>query len=289
MSNEGKSAGTEAPAPLAWPPGHYYSPIPNPAEIRADDARVFCEPADAIPAIDLNDGGQCSFFAGLVPHHLPTFFSDAPAPGRRYHFDNDYFRHGEALIYSAILRAHPPRRLIEVGSGFSSALALDVRDTLAQPFDCMFIEPYPGERLDGLLGPTDRDRVNILESRIQDVPTDCFAALRAGDILFIDSTHVLKTDSDVAHHLFRILPALAPGVLIHFHDIFWPFEYPRDWVYGGRAWNELYGMRAFLSFNTAFEIVFFNSYFFSHHRALAERQMPLALRGPGSSLWLRRR
>src|SRR5690606_4967570 len=90
-----------------------------------------------------------------------------------------------------------------------------------------FVEPF-ADRLKSLLREADQDH-RIHESRCQDVPLEVFSALQDGDILFIDSSHVSKVGSDVNDQLFRILPALAPGVFVHFHDIFWPFEYPPEW------------------------------------------------------------
>src|SRR6185295_14291779 len=118
------------------------------------------------------------------------------------------------------------------------------------------IEPYP-DLVKRLLRPDDFDRVQFIRSLVQDVPLKIFDVLEANDILFIDSSHVCKVGSDVYHELFRILPRLRPGVIIHFHDIFWPFEYPEDWLREGRAWNELYLMRAFLQHNEAYEILLF--------------------------------
>jgi hypothetical protein len=105
----------------------------------------------------------------------------------------------------------------------------------------------------------------------------------------VDSTHVLKTRSDVNYILFEILPGFAPGVYVHYHDVYYPFEYTREWVYAGRAWNEVYALRAFLQYNTVFEIVYFNSFFATFHRERLRAAMPLCAMHPGSSLWLRKR
>ena len=108
-----------------------------------------------------------------------------------------------------------------------------------------------------------------------------------GDILFIDSSHVAKIGSDVVYLMTEVLPQLRPGVLVHFHDVFWPFEYPEEWVQEGRAWNETYMLKAFLQFNERFRILLFCSYLALHHRAVLEQHLPLALKNSGGSLWLR--
>ena len=100
-----------------------------------------------------------------------------------------------------------------------------------------FIDPYP-ERLLGLLRPEDHDRAEIRVEPVQAVDLAVFDVLGPGDVLFIDSTHVARTGGDVVHDVFTILPRLASGVRVHFHDMFYPFEYPAAWVFEGRAWNE---------------------------------------------------
>jgi hypothetical protein len=136
----------------------------------------------------------------------------------------------------------------------------------------------------------------VLAQRVQDVPLSTFTALQANDILFVDSSHVVKVGSDVAWILFEILPCLAPGVIVHFHDIPYPFEYPLHWLHAGRAWNEAYVLRAFLQFNADFEIRFFNDFMTTFHGDAVRERMPAAMKSssfeltvPASSLWLARR
>jgi hypothetical protein len=129
----------------------------------------------------------------------------------------------------------------------------------------------------------------ILPAKVQSVDTQLFASLQANDMLLVDSTHVSKLRSDVNHVFFEILPVLGEGVLVHFHDIFWPFEYPKDSVSKGLAWNEAYLLRAFLQFNNSYEIVFFADYMHQRYKAWFEKHMPLFLRNPGGNFWLRKR
>jgi hypothetical protein len=114
-------------------------------------------------------------------------------------------------------------------------------------------------------------------------------ALRSGDVLFVDSSHVAKIGSDVNSLFFDVLPNLAPGVVVHVHDIHYPFEYPKDWVFEGRAWNEAYLLRAFLTMNTDYEILLFNSYLSCFHIDEVAQLMPGWRINPGGSIWLRRR
>ncbi|WP_057846863.1 class I SAM-dependent methyltransferase [Bradyrhizobium retamae] len=211
----------------------------------------------------------------------------------RYSNSSSYFNFGDAYIYSAFICELKPKLIIEVGCGFSSACALDTTERLGIDTKFVFIEPNP-DRLYKLLSPIDRTRSRILEMPVQDVGFDVFAELDAGDILFLDTTHICKTGSDVNHELFHILPRLKAGVLIHFHDIFDSWEYPLEWIgEQNRSWNEIYALRAFLMFNTEFEIVYFNDFMWRHHRQEIE-QTPLgsvlcSINGAGSGLYLRRR
>lgn len=280
------------------PPGHFYSPIPSLAAVADDAARIFPAPPSSIPAIDLGAERQLELLG-----KLEAYYSELPrawqSPGSaRYHYENEYYSYADGISLYLLLRHLRPQKLIEVGSGFSSAVVLDTIDTgkIGAPA-CTFIEPYP-ERLLTLITSDDRKRTTLLESRVQDVPIYVFQSLGANDILLIDSSHVSKTGSDLNYLLFDVLPNLQAGVWVHFHDVFYPFEYPRAWVEAGVAWNEAYLLRAFLQFNQAFSIEFFTSYLLQRHRAVLEQSFPLVLNSekeqlsmqdaPGSSLWLRK-
>ncbi|MDB5393205.1 MAG: hypothetical protein JWM91_711 [Rhodospirillales bacterium] len=210
--------------------------------------------------------------------------------GRRYFFQNPGFSYGDAITYSWILSQARPKRVIEVGSGYSSCLLLDARDRLGlSSMAITLIEPYP-DLLHRLLGAEQPDNARILQKPVQEVETAVFETLDTNDVLFIDSTHVTKIDSDVNHHLFRILPSLRRGVLIHFHDIFYPFQYPKEWILEeNRSWNENYILRAFLMHNDQYEIVFFNAAFDFAADAAERECCPTFFKNTGGSLWLRKR
>jgi Methyltransferase domain len=208
--------------------------------------------------------------------------------GLRYRFENPAYSWGDGSVLHAILRHYRPKRLIEIGSGYSSACTLDtVELNLDGHCQLTFIEPYP-ELLLSLIGDA-ASRVHILQHGVQQTPLALFNELEEGDILFIDSTHVLRTGSDVCFELFEVLPNLAKGVLVHFHDMFWPFEYPREWVIDeNRSWNELYAVRAFLTNNHDWKVLMFNDYMAVFERPLIETTYPAFLRNPGGALWLQR-
>ena len=268
------------------PPGHFYSPIPDWPAVTREAALP-----DSCAGNDLNDAAQLKLLRALAPFHDEHPFDEDPRPGVRYFFRNKFYPTPDGIVLYCMLRQLLPRRVIEVGSGFSSSVILD---TVADGTQLTFIEPRP-ERLRNLLLP--HDRPTILEKPLQETSRSRFTELEARDILFVDSSHVSKRGSEVNLLLFEILPSLRSDVYVHFHDVFWPFEYPLVWAGRKWAWNEAYLLRGFLQYNTEFEIALFPSYLeHRYHQALAEL-LPLALErhpfsGPtvgGSSLWLRRR
>jgi predicted O-methyltransferase YrrM len=269
-------------------PGHFYSPIPSIDEVRGRESELFGPPPPSLPGIDLRKDAQVALVRKLATFYLELPFPRTQSAESRYWFENWAYSYADAIFLYSMLRHLRPRRVIEVGSGFSSAAMLETADRWLPETSFTFIDPDTST-LDALLRPGDRDRVTVVRAKLQDVPLTTFDALAANDILFIDSTHVSKTGSDVNRILFDILPRLAPGVHIHFHDVFYPFEYPKEWVYEGRAWNEDYILRAFLEFNSAFDIVLFGTWLARFHRDLLAELMPLSLENPGGSLWLTRR
>jgi predicted O-methyltransferase YrrM len=269
------------------PPGHFYSPFPDLDDLDARSEAIFGQ-SERPAAVELREGAQLALFDTVA-----ELAEEAPFPAEqgdefRYFFGNPAYAWGDGLVLHALLRHNRPRRIVEVGSGYSSALILDTVDGwLSTGTEVVFVEPYP-ELLRSLLRPGDERRVSIHEQPVQEVPLETFTSLGPGDLLFIDSTHVVKAGSDVNRLFFDVLPCLAEGVWIHFHDIFFPFEYPEPWVREGRAWQEIYLLRAFLMFNPAFEIRWFQSFMWAQHRQLLEERLPLIAKNPGGNVWLQR-
>ncbi|MEI8305091.1 MAG: class I SAM-dependent methyltransferase [Burkholderiales bacterium] len=270
------------------PAGHFYSPIPSQTELRRDEARLFGPMPREIPGIDLREAAQLALLESFAGFYAEMPFTHEPVAANRYRFDNPAYSYSDAILLYCMLRHLRPRRLIEVGSGHSTCVVLDTRERfLAGQLELTCIEPYPA-LLESLLRPGDRERITLLPQRLQDVDLAVFAQLQRGDVLFIDSTHVARTGSDVNRLFFEVLPVLAPGVHVHVHDVFHPFEYPREWVFGGRAWNELYLLRAFLQYNAAWRVVLMNTFMEHFHADFFRERMPLCLRNPGGSIWLER-
>ena len=267
-------------------PGHFYSPIPDLEYVARRRQQLFETAVDTLPGIDLNLPLQLSLLEEFGRYYSELPFQRERSPALRFHFPNDYFGIGDAIGLYSMLRHLRPRRVVEVGVGFSSAVMLDTNDRfLDNGTSFTFVDPNP-ERLESLGKPEDLTAHRLLRLTAQDVPMDVFTSLQANDLLFIDSSHVVKIGSDVVHLIAHVLPNLKDGVVVHFHDVFWPFEYPEDWLHQGIAWNEDYLLRAFLQFNDAFEIRFFTSYLFYRHRQAMADRVPLALEDPGGSLYI---
>lgn len=274
-------------APMRNAPGHYYSTLPSRHDIEQYRRTGRTAPL-ALPAIDLQLETQIEFLRTLKPLlDTQPFKCEQGETTLRFHrSDNGYFSLADAVILNALLRLFEPRCIIEVGSGWSTAAMLDTFEERHLP-ELILIEPFP-ERLFSLLRDDDLTRVVIREERVQDVPADFFDKLGPGDVLFIDSTHVAKLGSDVNYLLFEVLPRLPIGVIVHVHDMFYPFEYPLKWVEQGRGWNETYLLRAFLEFNHSYKILFWADLLRACANDVLRSEYPLLIPDEGGSLWLRK-
>jgi hypothetical protein len=288
-SNETPAAAE--PPLICWPLDHYYSPIADTRALSREPARSRVWPAKppATPGIDWGPAHQVA----LVRDQLGRW-SDFPIPDgptgdpRDYHAANEMFSRLDAWILQAMLRYFRPQRMIEVGCGWSSLMTARVnREQFGGALDFVCIEPHPPEFLgDGIEGIS-----RLIVSPVEQLPVDTFLDLGAGDFLFIDTSHTVKTGGDVVFLLQEVLPRLADGVIVHIHDIFLPWDYPPEWVLVGRAWNEQYAVRAFLSFNSTFEIlvsVAWMSQFHADVLAAVLPGFPHAYADGGGSLWIRR-
>ena len=270
-------------------PGHFHSPIVDPSIIAEYVEQQYLQEPGDIEGIHFDEDAMVRFWKENAEFIKNTPFSEHDDGKNRYYYNN-IFPYGDAIMLRAMIAHFQPKNVIEVGSGFSSACMLDTIDHVGlSDFALTCIDPDAG-RLRGRLRQEDHSRIDIIEGLVQDVPVSTFSTLNENDILFIDSSHVLKTASDVHYELFSILPSLNKGVLVHFHDIQYPFEYPRQWLFeNNNSWNEIYALRAFLMYNSAFEVVFWNGLFARRQRELVHDTNPLFLKNPGGSIWLRRR
>jgi Methyltransferase domain len=278
---------TRDDAPQGWPPGHFYSPVVSTADIQRHRHRVYASEHDAtLPGVALDLAAQLGALERIASGVTAHPWGDRPHGRWRYGFDNPNFGPGESLVLLGMLREITPRRLIEVGAGWSTRAILDVNDlALGGNLEVTTVEPYASRVVPELISV---DGLKIVESVVQELGVEPFLKLESGDVLFIDSSHVVKFGSDVQFLLNEVLPRLAPGVHVHFHDVMYPFEYPLAWIAQGRNWNETYALRGFLSFNAAFAIDLFASYVWALAPSRAAQLLPGAAASPGSSLWLHR-
>jgi hypothetical protein len=269
-----------------FPAGHYHSPIPTLHDIRA---RLQARAAgDGFAGIDLRPERQAELLREFSAFYGSLPFPEERTPGVRYYFNQTVFCYADAIFLYSFLRRFQPRRIVEIGSGLSSAVMLDTIDRFFdRPPAVTLIDPA-ADRLNHVLWPEDWDRVTFHQQPVQQLPLEHFLSLEAGDLLFIDSSHVLKCGSDLQFLMFDVLPRLPVGVFVHFHDVFDGFEYPAQWLLNGMYWNEDYLLRAFLTHNRAWEIVLFGEHMVVRHSDWIAEHMPLCLKNPGGSLYIRR-
>jgi hypothetical protein len=263
---------------------HFYQPIPDTQSL----PETLWNRASDLVGVNMNDSVQLD----LLRNHFPKFRNEyeqfpteSTGNSARFHLNNGLFGGTDALVAYCTIRHFQPRVIIEVGSGFSSLLAAEA---IAKYNDSelICIEPFPQEFLrHGFSGLH-----SLIEKKVEDVDLEFFAQLNAGDILFIDSSHTVKIGGDVNYLFLEVLPRLKPGVIVHVHDILFPFDYRRDWVMDEfRFWAEQYLLQAFLSFNSEFEVLLSNSYLAYRYMEDLKATFPKSPWWGGGSFWMRRR
>ncbi len=266
----------------AKPFNYYESPYPDIVEIHKNEKKIFAG-SKKILDVDFNVDRQFELIKEMEKINLPKWSVQKAKGPYRYYYDNEWFCKGSADALYYMLRIIKPKNIIEVGSGFSTSVMLDTNEYyLNNKMKIISIEPR-AERLKSLLKPD--DNLEIYEKDLQEISLDFFDILEENDILFIDSSHVAKINSDVNYLFFEVLPRLRKNVYIHFHDMFYPFVYPAEWIYEGRAYNEMYLLRAFLMNNSAYSMQFFGSMLQEKYND----KIPERLRGCGDgSIWIKK-
>ncbi len=230
-------------------PIHYYEPLPDFRSITSEQINR----RRAYPAIDFNWREQLALLKDLSQYHGELQES-------KFDFDNDYFGGFDAAVYYALIRQLKPQRIIEIGGGYSTqiahkALAVNGEGKLT----C--VEPFPEQRLNGI-----KLNIELITKPVEKLDLDFFSSLKANDILFIDSSHTVKFGSDVCYEFLEVLPRLNAGVWIHVHDIFFPHDYPAEWLIDRRlALNEQYLLEAFMAFNHDFRVALSNHWLSIDH------------------------
>jgi Methyltransferase domain len=265
-------------------PAHFYQPIPDTQSL---PETLWTRPGELV-GIDMNEAKQLDLLRRQFPKFRDEYGQFATEPSQaqnRFYLGNQLFDDVDALVAYCMVRHFQPRLIIEVGSGFSS---LVLGDAVAKNTDSSLIciEPFPREFLrEGFPGLQ-----SLIEQKVQDIDLDFFAQLESRDILFIDSSHTVKIGGDVNYLFLEVLPRLKPGVIVHVHDIFLPFEYRRDWVLDEfRFWTEQYLLQAFLTFNSEFEVLMANNYLNQYHEEALKAAFPDLSSWGGGSFWMRRK
>lgn len=266
---------------------NYYSPIPDTAAL--PDA-AWDRPSP-MPGLPLDLDAQVAMLERDLGAHLAEFRPprDPPGDADGYHFDNPFYGPVDAAVLHAMVRHHRPRTVLEIGAGFSTLVAAGAAARNAQegaPVEHRVVDPYPSPLLERL-----GSRISLRAQEATDVPLEEFAALHAGDLLFVDTTHTVRIANDVLFLLLEAIPSLAPGVIVHVHDVFRPYEYPRVLADTfGVYWQEQYLLQALLAFNDRFEVLCANHALYRDRRAALRALVPGvdAVDHAPSGFWFRR-
>ncbi|MGC3996961.1 MAG: class I SAM-dependent methyltransferase [Anaeromyxobacter sp.] len=273
---------------------HYYSPVPDLPDL--DRRQVFGR-RSPLAGIDFREQAQLELLAELGRRFGAecAWPVQPPADPRAFHLENGSFSYGCAASTHAFIRRSRPRRVIEVGSGWSTrvisaALARNAAEG-APPADYTVIDPYPGPVIRALPGISE-----LVPQRVEETSLERFERLGDGDLLFIDSSHVVKIGGDVNFLYLEVLPRLAPGVLVHIHDISLPFEYGRAYYTNPKFrvfWTEAYLLQAFLACNNRFEVLMGLGWLQQEHLPAFRAAFPAwdPERSPtqSGSFWIRRK
>ncbi|MDP2730264.1 MAG: class I SAM-dependent methyltransferase [Dehalococcoidales bacterium] len=272
-------------------PVHFYEPIPDSRELRKRE-RIW-ESETELVGIDMDVPRQLS----LLREIFPSFKQEYEFPGQKtrvpfeFYLENGMFEAVDAEVAHCMVRHFLPKKIIEIGSGFSTRLlaraCLLNKEKAGRETRLFTIDPYPGDIVArGFPGLT-----SLTREKAENIDLAFLLQLNEGDILFIDSSHVARIGSDVNYLFPEVLPRLKPGVIVHVHDIFLPREYPREWVLGlRRSWNEQYLLQAFLTYNQAYTVLWCGSYMHLHHLQELKTAFPSynGLIYP-KSFWMRRK
>jgi hypothetical protein len=259
-------------------PVHFYQPIPDTQSL---PETLWSRPSELL-GINMNDSMQLELLRGHFTkfRHEYTNLPVEPPPGQKRPF-----RGVDALVAYCMIRHFQPQLTIEVGSGWSSlVLGQAVAKNNNSALIC--IDPFPSDFVRKGVAALR----SLIEKKVQNIDLEFFTQLDSGDILFIDSSHTVKIGGDVNYLFLEVLPRIKPGVIVHVHDIFLPFEYRRDWVLDEfRFWTEQYLLQAFLAFNSEFEVLLANSYLNHYHQEDLKAAFPGLSSWAGGSFWIRRK
>ena len=252
-------------------PNYFESPIPDSHSLRDE---LWSRRSNMV-GIDLRETQQLDLLETFVKRYkteYERFPRSKPRCLYQYYVDNKFFEAVDGEMLYCIIRHFKPHRIYEVGSGNSTLLAAEAlleNHRNGRPLaQLVAFDPYP--KLSLRTGFPGLGKLRV--SKIEDIPSTVFHELEENDILFLDSSHVVRIGGDVQHEFLEILPSLRPGVIVHVHDIFLPAEYPRKMILERRRFfSEQYLLQAFLAFNSNFKVLWASSFMHLNHPDLLER------------------
>jgi len=274
-------------------PNHFYTPIPDIKELKQELWSTHTK----LIGVNMNEQKQIellSFFVTNLKDEYNKFPRQRTAISKPYEYfiENDYFGPVSGEILFCMIRHFKPKRIIEIGSGFSTYLSAQTilkNEEQDKNYHCelISIDPYPNNTIkSGFPGLSQQ-----IHKKVQEVSLSIFKKLRENDILFIDSSHVLKIGGDVQYEYLEILPRLNKGVIIHIHDILLPAEYHKKWILTDKLfWNEQYLLQAFLAFNDSFEVLWAGSYLHFNYSDVLKKAFNTYNRNKrfSTSFWMRK-
>ncbi len=272
---------------------HFYSPVPDIEDLRA---RWVWDRRSSMAGIDMREAQQLELLAELGHEfgHECQWPHEPSGDSSQFFTNNSGFSYGCAAVTHAIIRKCRPRRVIEVGSGSSSrviaaALRMNARET-GREADYTIVDPYLEADLTSLPGVS-----HVLKQRVELLDIDVFKGLSANDVLFVDSGHTVRIGGDVNFLILDVLPILAAGTIVHFHDIPLPYEYAEVYSTNPRFrmfWTEAYLLQAFLCHNQAYEVLLAMNFLMldrtKDFRSAWIHYDPSVHRYPSHSFWIRR-
>lgn len=238
---------------------HFYLPIPD----DGDALDRFWETPSGLAGLDMNEAAAHHLMDAILPTYLAEFRTrfplEQPSQGGEFWLINGGYMAVDAHVLYGLVRHYKPRRIIEIGNGNSTLLAIEAASKNrieGHTTEVVSIDPYPWEVFrNGYPGLSE-----LIVKRVQEIPVAYFEQLRENDILFIDSSHVIRSGNDVHYEYLEVLPRLAPGVMVHIHDVSLPKPYPKVYYDNRLYWNEQYLLQAFLAFNSHFEVLWPGNY-----------------------------
>lgn len=270
-------------------PVHFYQPIPDTRTLTDD----LWKKESMLTGVEMNESVQLEFLRKVFPQFKAEYDQFPAEPTSRpyeFYFNNGQFGGTDALALYCMVRHFQPRLVVEVGSGFSSRVTAQaaVRNGNTK---LVCIEPYANEPVrhdifkNGFPGLSE-----LIQNKVEDLDIEFFQKLGPADILFIDTSHVVRIGGDVNYLFLEVIPRLKPGVIVHVHDIFFPLEYPQNWVLNQLSfYSEQYLLQAFLSFNSEYEVLLCNSFLGHKHKAELQAIFPNSPWWGGGSFWMRRK